>query len=124
MMAKRNKDSVTGTVTKPWAGRSGPQIPAQATDCSLSKTSGLVLEPNGLRSMGGSRVLSHTSICHFHLTLRLTMSTATPLPTYRPHAVDTANFTVHSMASQLPCSPQYHRSPSGQWSSPFHYTRL
>ena len=35
-MAKRNEDSVTGTVTKPWAGRSGLFIPAEETDCSLS----------------------------------------------------------------------------------------
>ena len=51
-MAKRNEDSVTGTVTKPWAGRSGVQIPAEATDCSLSKTSRPTLEPNGLRFNG------------------------------------------------------------------------
>jgi hypothetical protein len=48
MVAKRNEDSVTGTVTKPWAGRSGLQIPAEATYCSLSKTSRLALEPNSL----------------------------------------------------------------------------
>ena len=34
-MAKRNEDSVTGTVTKPCARKSGLQIPAQARDCSL-----------------------------------------------------------------------------------------
>jgi len=51
-MAKRKEDSVIGTVTKPWAGRSGLQIPAEATDFSLSKTSRLALEPNSLQFNG------------------------------------------------------------------------
>lgn len=52
IMAKRNEDSVNGTVIKPWVGRSGPQNPAEATDSSLSKTSRLALEPNSLRFNG------------------------------------------------------------------------
>lgn len=97
-MAKRNEDSVISTVTKPWAGRS---------DCKFqqkqqTKHQDWLWNQTASDSMGGSRVLSQMSISDLHLTLRLTMGAATPLPSYRPHGVDTDNFTVYSMASQLP----------------------
>jgi hypothetical protein len=102
-MAKRNEDSVIGT------------IGLEDLDCKFQQKQQTVLSPKhqdwlwnqtASDSMGGSRVLSQASLSHLHLTLRLTMGAATQaLPSYRPHGVVTDNFTVYSMASQLPCPP-------------------
>jgi hypothetical protein len=97
---------------------------ANSSRSSSPKHQDWLWNQTAFNSMGGSRVLSQMSVSHLHLPLRLTMSTATSLPSYRPHGADTDNFTVYSMASQLPRSPLYHRSLSSQRSSLFHYTRL